>query len=362
MADKLRIAQVAPLFESVPPKLYGGTERVVSYLTEGLVEAGHDVALFASGDSRTSARLVPAGDKALRLDPVERDPMAAHSLLLDRVQCSQDEFDLIHFHCEFAHFPLSRHLRTPFVTTFHGRLDQEQAMALSKRFLDAPAVSISLSQRAPLPWNNWLGNVYHGLPEKLYAPTFSAGKYLAFLGRISPEKGIEEAVKIAKTANVPLKVAAKVDPKDKRYFEERIRAMFDHPLIDFIGEIPDAQKQEFLGNALALLFPIDWPEPFGMVMIESMACGTPVIAYPKGAAPEVVDHGVSGLILESADSAARAVEKAAAMDRNKVRDMFERRFTSKTMAENYLAVYKKLALDEQAPGARPRKSSVELFL
>lgn len=346
MTKNLKIAQVAPLYESVPPRLYGGTERVVSYLTEGLARAGHDVTLFASGDSHTSAKLMPWGESSIRLDEFFREPVAAHMGMLDLLQSMQDEFDIIHFHCEFFHFPLLRHLRPSCLTTLHGRLDLKEVQSLYRRFPEASLVSISHNQRRPLPEAMWLGNVYHGLPENMYRPNFQKGEYLAFLGRISPEKGVGRAIEIAKRCGVKLKIAAKIDEDDLQYFREEIAPLLDHPLVEFVGEIGESQKSEFLGGAKALLFPISWPEPFGMVMIEAMACACPVMAFGHGSVTEIVEEGASGIIVHSVDEAVRNFNRVLPLDRRDVRRSFERRFGQEAMTENYLKLYFKLLIDK----------------
>lgn len=335
----LRIAQVAPLYESVPPKLYGGTERVVSFLTEELVAKEHDVTLFASGDSETKARLIPVCNRSLRLNPDCVDQLVHHIAMLQMVLDESDRFDIIHFHIDYLHFPLSRLIRLPHVTTLHGRLDIPDLKPFYKIFQDMPVVSISLGQRKPLPDVNWIGNVYHGLPQTLLKPAFQEGKYLAFLGRISKEKGVDRAIEIAIRCGIPIKIAAKIDKNDQEYFDHHIRKMLDHPLIEFIGEISESEKQDFLANALALLFPIDWLEPFGLVMIESLACGTPVVAYNLGSVPEIIDHGLSGFIVENQDDAVKAVENISLLDRRDCRNAFEERFTAAGMATAYMKVY-----------------------
>lgn len=338
----MRIAQVAPLHERVPPRWYGGTERIVSYLTEELVRQGHAVTLFASGDSLTSARLIAACRQALRLDRSCIDPLAHHVLMLDRVRQLADEFDVIHFHIDYLHFPLSRCFGWPQVTTLHGRLDIPDLLPIHEEFREMPLVSISDDQRTPLPWARWLETVHHGLPEGLYEFHEGPGEYLAFLGRISPEKRADRAIEIARRLGMPLKIAAKVDKVDREYFEEVIRPMLDTPLVEFIGEIDEERKNEFLGHASALLFPIDWPEPFGMVMIEAMACGTPVVAYGHGSVPEVIEEGVTGFVVRSLEEAVAATRKTGFLSRRGVREVFERRFTVSRMARDYVAVYEKI--------------------
>ena len=339
----MRIAQVAPLTESVPPKLYGGTERVVSFLTEELVRLGHQVTLFASGDSRTSATLVPVCREALRLPGACVDPLAPHVTMLERVASRAREFDVIHFHIAQLHFPVMRRLRVPHVTTLHGRLDIEELRPLFHEFADMPVVSISDAQRNPLPDAGWVATVHHGLPPDQFRFHSASGAYLAFLGRISPEKRVDRAIAIATACGIPLKIAAKVDRADRDYFERDIAPLLDHPLVDFIGEISEGDKNAFLGDAKALLFPIDWPEPFGLVMIEAMACGLPVVAFPGGSVAEIIDDGVTGFIVRSIDDAVAAVRRIETIDRRACRETFERRFAARRMASNYVDVYRKLA-------------------
>ncbi len=338
----MRIAQVAPLYESVPPKLYGGTERVVSWLTEELVRLGHDVTLFASGDSVTSAKLIPACGEALRLDQSCIDQLAHHIVMLEQVFRNPSAFDIIHFHIDYMHFPVSRRERSLSVTTLHGRLDIPDLLPLYRTYPEMPVVSISDEQRKPLPWLNWQGTVLHGLPRDRYKFHGGSGKYLAFLGRTSPEKGLDRAIEIAKRAKLQLKVAAKIDHADIDHFEAKIKPLLDHELIEFIGEIGPDQKNEFLGNAMALLFPIQWPEPFGLVMIEAMACGTPTIAYPSGSVGEVMKDGVTGFVVADEDAAVAAVKRIPEIDRRKCRDYFERCFTSARMTQDYLRIYERM--------------------
>jgi len=342
VTDAMRIAQVAPLYESVPPKYYGGTERVVSYLTEELVRQGHEVTLFASGDSVTKARLVAPCRRSLRLDKQCLDQLAHHVLMLEHVFKDPTRFDIIHFHVDYLHFPLSRRHTTPHVTTLHGRLDIPDLVPLYQEFNDMPVVSISNAQREPLPWLNWQGTVYHGLPEDLYTFRPEHGSYLAFLGRISPEKRVDRAIEIAKRLDMPIKIAAKVDAVDRDYFEDVVEPLLKDPRVEYIGEIGEGEKDEFLGNAYALLFPIDWPEPFGLVMIEAMACGTPVIAYRRGSVPEVVEAGVTGFIVHGLEDAAQAAERIPTLSRQRCRQLFEERFSATRMARDYLAIYRKL--------------------
>jgi len=342
----MRIAQVAPLIESVPPKLYGGTERVVAYLTEALIDMGHEVTLFASGDSNTRARLVSTCPRALRLDPAVRDPLPHTLLLIERVRQMADEFDILHFHVDLLHFPTFRGYKHRSVTTLHGRLDLPDLLPFAREFDDMPVVSISDAQRTPLPFMNWVATVPHGLPKDLLTFQPKPEGYLAFLGRISPEKGPERAIRIARRAGLPLKIAAKVDRADQAYYETVVRPMLRQPGIEFLGEIREAEKSEFLGNAVALLFPVDWPEPFGLVMIEAMACGTPVIAFRRGSVPEVLDDGVTGLIVDDEAQAVRAIERAQRLDRRAIRAVFERRFTAERMAADYVSVYRRLLQHE----------------
>jgi glycosyltransferase involved in cell wall biosynthesis len=336
----MRIAQVSPLYESVPPKLYGGTERVVSYLTEELVKQGHEVTLFASGDSITKAKLRSCCDKALRLDPSCLDQIAPHITLLEMVHKELEDFDIIHYHLDYLHYPLSRrnHL-VPQISTLHGRLDLPELRPLYNEYKEMPLISISRSQQNPLPFVNWKGTIYHGLPLEIYKGKENPGKYLAFIGRVSHEKRIDRAIEIARRTGIPLKIAAKIGKPDEEYFENIIKPLLNDPLIEFVGEIGEQDKNEFLGNALALLFPIDWPEPFGLVMIESMACGTPVIGWRIGSVPEIIDEGVSGFIVESIEESVEAVKAIASLNRKVVREIFEKRFSAYGMAKNYLEVY-----------------------
>ncbi|WP_135468956.1 glycosyltransferase family 4 protein [Crenalkalicoccus roseus] len=348
----MRIAQIAPLAEAVPPLLYGGTERIVSYLTEELVALGHEVTLFASGDSRTAARLEPVVPRALRLDASVRDVIAPHVLMLSRLQERLDEFDIVHFHIDHFHLPLMRAAGAPFLTTLHGRLDLPEIAPLFRAHPEAPFVSISDAQRRPLPFANWAGTVHHGLPRDLLPFSPRGRGYLAFLGRISPEKGPEAAIRIARAAGMPLRIAAKVDNADREYYEAVVRPMLEQPGIEFVGEINEGQKAEFLGGAEALLFPIQWPEPFGLVMIEAMACGTPVIAFNRGSVPEVMEDGVTGFVVEDETGALAALRRLDALDRAAVRRVFERRFTARRMAEDYLALYRRLAAARARPVLR----------
>jgi glycosyltransferase involved in cell wall biosynthesis len=348
----MKIAQVAPLYESVPPARYGGTERVVSYLTEELVRLGHDVTLFASGDSRTSARLVPTARRALRLDPECHDPIGRHLLHLEQVFAEARRFDVIHFHVDYLHFPISRRIAVPQVTTLHGRMDLPDLEPLYREYSDMPLVSISRAQRHQLPNASWRATVPHGLPEDLYEFRKGVGGYLAFLGRISPEKRVDRAIEIARRSGRRLRIAAKVDRADTEYFERQIGPLLSDPHVTFLGEIGEEEKNEFLGHAAALLFPIDWPEPFGLVMIEALACGTPVIAFPGGSVEEVVEPGETGFIVSSVDAAVDAVHRIERIDRFRCREAFERRFTAERMAEDYEAIYREVASHRVVPFAR----------
>jgi glycosyltransferase involved in cell wall biosynthesis len=338
----MKIAQIAPLIESVPPRLYGGTERIVSYLTEELVALGHDVTLFASGDSITAAGLVPCGPKALRLDASVRDPVPYYMLMLDRVRQRADEFDILHFHIDQFQFPSFRPIADRTVTTLHGRQDLPDLLPLYLGFDDMPLVSISDAQRLPVLSANFAATVYHGLPVDQLRPCGPCGDYVAFLGRISPEKRPDRAIAIARALDIPLKIAAKVDRADEAYFRTQIEPLLDGPGVEFIGEINEHQKTQFLGNARALLFPVDWPEPFGLSMIEAMACGTPVLAFRCGSVPEIVDDGVTGAIVETMDDAIAALPRVFALDRTKVRRRFEKRFSATRMAKDYICVYHSL--------------------
>jgi glycosyltransferase involved in cell wall biosynthesis len=346
----MRIAQVSPLFESVPPQSYGGTERVVSYLTEELVRQGHDVTLFASGDSVTHAELVAVTERSLRLSTSCTDHLAHHIVMLESVARRAAEFDLIHYHIDYLHYPLSRRLESVHLTTLHGRLDLPDLVPLYEEFPEMPVVSISDAQRDPLPWINWVDTVYHGIPHDLYSFYPGAGEYLAFVGRISPEKRVDRAIEIARRSGMPLKIAAKIDAVDLEYFRSEIRPLLEDPRVEYLGEIGDHEKNALLGGAVALLFPIDWPEPFGLVMIEAMACGTPVIAYHHGSVPEIIEEGVSGYVVSSVEEAVSAVCKVSSLTRHDVRAAFEARFTVDRMARDYLAVYEQL-LEAERPTA-----------
>jgi len=338
----MRIAQIAPLAESVPPKLYGGTERVVAWLVDELVGLGHDVTLFGSGDSVTRAKLHSVWPRALRLGRPRSDPIAAQTALLEAMSRRAPEFDVIHAHIDWLHLPLLSRLGVPFVTTMHGRLDLPGLPDVVRRFPDAPFVSISNNQRGPLGDANWLGTVYHGLPADLLRPSFEGGSYLAFLGRLTADKGPEAAIRIARAAGMPLHIAAKVPRGERRYFKERLEPQIDGDQVRLIGEVNDEAKQKFLANAAALLFPIDWPEPFGLVMIEAMACGTPVIAFRSGSVPEVVDDGITGFVVDGEAEAVQAIMRLGELDRRQIRAHFEQRFTAKRMAEEYLRHYEML--------------------
>jgi glycosyltransferase involved in cell wall biosynthesis len=350
-SNSMHIAQIAPLTEAVPPKLYGGTERVVSWLTEELIALGHEVTLFASGDSVTSARLEANWPRALRLDGSVRDPNALHMMMLERVYQRAATFDMLHFHLDYYPFSLFSRQPTPFVTTLHGRLDLPEHQPVFDTFSHIPVISISNAQRRPLQQANWVRTVHHGLPENLLRPKPVEPSYFAFLGRIAPEKGVDRAIRIAQHCGRPLKVAAKVDNVDREYFEEKILPMMKSAHVDYVGEINDAGKSEFLSGALALLVPIDWPEPFGLVMIEAMACGTPVIAFNRGSAPEVIEDGLTGFVVEDVNGAIGAVDRLSHLSRPAIRRRFEQRFTARRMAQDYLAVYRSMT-DRLAPHLR----------
>src|SRR5467141_1066934 len=346
----MRIAQVAPLTEAVPPKLYGGTERVVHWLTEELVALGNEVTLFASGDSQTSAKLDATWPKALRLDGSVRDPNALHMVMLERVRqkCDDEEFDFLHFHLDYYPFSLFYRQPTPFLTTLHGRLDLPEHQPVFSTFASVPVISISNAQRRPVPQANWIRTIHHGLPQHLLTPVAARPRYFAFLGRIAAEKGVDRAIKIAIRCGIPLRIAAKVDRADQDYYDEIMRPLMDHPLVEYIGEISDHEKSDFLSGAIGLLVPIDWPEPFGLVMIEAMACGTPVIAYNRGSVPEIIEEGLTGFIVEDEISAVAAVGRLPQLNRDAVRKQFEARFTARRMALDYLAAYRRL-MEAAAP-------------
>ncbi|WP_395676631.1 glycosyltransferase family 4 protein [Inquilinus sp.] len=350
----MRIAQVAPLFEAVPPKLYGGTERVVSFLTEEFVALGHDVTLFASGDSVTSAKLEPSWPRAMRLDASVRDWIAPHMHMLEQVYRRSGEFDVIHCHLDYFPFSLFSRGDTPFVTTLHGRLDLPELHPIFETFSHVPVVSISDAQRRPMPKAGWIATVHHGLPAQLLAPVPGERGYLAFLGRIAPEKRVDRAIEIAAKSGLPLKIAAKVDKADQEYFDAEIKPLLARsPHVDFIGEIDDSQKSAFLSGAIGLLVPIDWPEPFGLVMIEAMACGTPVVAYNRGSVPEVIDEGVTGFVVEDEIGAVAAVQRLPGLSNTRIREVFDQRFTARRMAQDYLAIYEGLQAVEA-----PKKPAV----
>ena len=344
----MRIAQVAPLYESVPPDAYGGTERAVWWLTEELVARGHDVTLFASGDSRSSARLVSPVERSLRRSGT-RDPLAPHIVMLEHVFQRSADFDVIHLHTDYLHFPLARRAGVPVVTTLHGRLDLADLVPLYQEFDDIPVISISDAQRRPLPWINWQATVYHGLPVNHLRFHPDRGTYLAFLGRISPEKGVDRAIHIARRVGLPLRIAAKVDPVDHSYFTDVIRPMLKEPGIEYLGEITERHKDRFLGEAMGLLFPIDWPEPFGIVMIEALACGTPVVAMRAGSVPEILADGATGFVVNSVEEAVRATSSLPTLDRRRCRQVFEARFTVDRMVDAYLSVYRRLIEAGRAP-------------
>lgn len=347
----MHIAQVAPLTEAIPPKLYGGTERVVSWITEELIALGHDVTLFASGDSVTSAQLDAAWPRALRLDGSVRDPNALHMMMLERVYQRAGDFDFLHCHLDYYPFSLFSRQPTPFATTLHGRLDLPEHQPVFDTFNSIPVISISNAQRRPLPQANWVRTVHHGLPERLLEPKPVKPSYLAFLGRIAPEKGVDRAIRIAQHCGVMLKVAAKVDKADQDYFDELIEPMMKSSNVEFIEEIGDKEKSEFLSGAIALLVPIDWPEPFGLVMIEAMACGTPVIAFNRGSVPEIIEDGLTGFVVEDINGAIGAIDRLGHLSREKIRRRFEERFTARRMAQDYLSVYRTLT-DADAPHLR----------
>ena len=338
----MQIAQIAPLMEAVPPKLYGGTERIVAYLTDELVAMGHEVTLFASGDSSTTANLDPGCERALRLDPTVRDSVAPLLAMLERVAQRARDFDVVHLHCDYLGYPVLRRAGVPFLATLHGRLDLPELKLLYRVFSDVPVISISNSQRRPLPEAAYFATVYHGLPERLLLPGSGSGGYLAFIGRISPEKAPDRAIRIAARAGMRLKIAAKIDQVDRDYFKTEIEPLLAQPHVEFIGEIGEHEKAEFLGNAAGLLFPIAWPEPFGLVMIEAMACGTPVIALRNGSVPEVVDDGITGFIVDDEATAASAAQQIDLLDRTLIRAIFEQRFTARRMAEDYTRIYQDL--------------------
>lgn len=347
----MRIAQVSPLFESVPPKTYGGTERVISYLTEELVTKGHEVTLFASGDSVTQARLISAVEKSFRQDSAKQSWLAYHTVQLDLVAQHAHEFDIIHYHTDYFHLPYAKVCPTPHVTTLHGRLDLPELTPLFRHFSDVPLVSVSDNQRTPIAWANWCDTVYHGLPDDLFPFEGRAGDYFLFVGRVSPEKRLDRAIEIAVRCGKPIYIGAKIDVADEAYFAEIIEPMLRHPLVNYLGEINETEKRELLSHAAALLFPVDWPEPFGLVMIEAFACGTPVIAYPNGSVPEIMQDGVTGFIVNNQEAAVRAAARIGLVDRKICRELFEQRFTAARMADNYLRAYERI-IHERTSAAR----------
>jgi glycosyltransferase involved in cell wall biosynthesis len=359
----MRIAQVAPLWESVPPKLYGGTERIVSYVTEELVRMGHEVTLFASGDSETAARLEAVCPQALRLNSGIFNRDAPLIMLQERSLGAAGDFDVIHSHLDFLGFPLGRRNTVPVLTTLHGRLDLPELEPVFREFAEMPLVSISDAQRRPIPWANWQATIHHGLPHRHYTFHPQSEGYLAFLGRISPEKRPDHAIELAKRTGLPLRIAAKVDPADEDYYRSKIKPLLDHPLIEFIGEISDAEKDEFIGNAAALVCPYDWPEPFGLVLIEALACGTPVLAYRRGSIPEIIDEGITGFICESLFEMAEAVGQIPIIDRHRCRAAFDERFTADRMARDYVTLYERIIEEgaaHAAPNIRAVRSSTSL--
>ncbi len=351
----MKIAQIAPLWESVPPRLYGGTERIVSYITEELVRQGHEVTLFASGDSVTSAALEAVCPEALRLKDTIFNRDAPFVLLQEKAfGLLSEQFDLIHSHLDFMAFPLTRRCRTPILSTMHGRLDLPELQPVFREFAEVPIVSISEAQRSPVAWGNWKGTVYHGLPRTLYSYHPWSGNYLAFLGRMAPEKRPDHAIEVAKRVGMPLRIAAKVDPLDRDYFRDVIEPLLDHPLIEYVGEITDAEKYDFLGNAAALLCPYDWPEPFGLVLIESLACGTPVLAYRRGSIPEIIEDGVTGFICDDLAHMASVVDQVPRLDRRQCRQSFDERFTVERMVHDYVAIYEQMIDEQMMSTVRPR--------
>ncbi|MDR4478984.1 MAG: glycosyltransferase family 4 protein [Nitrospira sp.] len=338
----MKIAQVAPLWESVPPVLYGGTERVVSFVTEELVRQGHEVTLFASGDSTTKAHLVPMCPEALRLSKVVMNYDAPMIAMLEQAFSPSGEFDLIHSHLEFLPFPLAKRSRTPVLTTLHARLDLPELLPVFRKFAGLPLVSISDAQREPIPWANWQATIHHGLPQDLYTFHADHGKYLVFLGRVAPEKGLDQAIEIAKRVDMPLRIGAKIDPSNAEYYRQVIEPLLDHPLIEFVGEVTDLEKDDFLGDAYAMLAPYDWPEPFGLVFIESLACGTPVIAYRRGSVPEIIDHGVTGFICDTMEDMTQSVRHVSLLNRTHCRHSFDARFSVERMVRDYVRVYERI--------------------
>jgi len=349
----MRIAQVAPLFESIPPKLYGGIERIVYWLTEEMIARGHEVTLFATADSQTTAQLVPICPRGLRLEQeLGVDKAGFHYVMLEQVLKRADEFDIAHFHCDYWHLPYLRSINISAITTMHSRLDYKPLSNIYESHPDFNAISISNAQRKPIPWLNWQANIYHGLPERQFALDDGSGKYLLFLGRICPEKRPDRAIEIAKQAKIPLKIAAKVDPADTQYYAQEIKPLLNNEYIEYIGEINDAEKQEVIGKALALIHPVEFPEPFGIAMIEAMACGTPVVGFRTGSIPEVVDEGITGFVVDNIPEAVKAIDKVASLSRKQVREVFEKRFTASRMAEDYLNVYERLMAREKNSNMR----------
>lgn len=342
----LRIAQIAPLYESVPPKLYGGSERVVAYITDELINQGQQVTLFASGDSTTKARLIPICERALRLDN-HLDPLSYHIVQLQEVFERVDEFDILHFHTDYLHFPFTYNHDITTITTLHGRLDIDDLVPIYQKFPNMPVVSISNAQREPLPLANWIGTVYHGLPADLYTPGEGKGNYVVFVGRISPEKRVDRAIEIARQANLKIKIAAKIDRADQEYYDKEIKHLFSQPHVEFLGEIGESEKGELLRDAIAMLFPIDWREPFGMVLIEALACATPVIAYNRGSVPEIITNGKTGYIVENINDAVTALQRIHDINRAECRRTFDNRFSATIMAKNYLTLYDKLVHPEK---------------
>lgn len=348
----MRIAQISPLIEAVPPRLFGGTERVVSYLTEELVAMGNEVTLFASGDSVTAAHLEPVWPKALRLDTSIQDFIAPHIVMLEKIALRARDFDIIHQHCDYLSYPILRRTGVPFLTTLHLALDRPELPAIYETFPEVALVSVSNAQREPLPHANFVETIYHGMPERLLSPGSGAGGYLAFLGRIAPSKGVDRAIRIAGKAGMQLKIAAKVDRVDKEYFRTTIEPLLSQPFVEYIGEIDDVAKSKFLGEAAGLIFAIQWREPFGLAMIEAMACGTPVLAMRRGSVPEVVDEGVTGFIVDDEDAAVRAARRLTMLDRDRIRRVFEQRFTARRMAQNYIQLYNRLLASSEQRAAQ----------
>jgi glycosyltransferase involved in cell wall biosynthesis len=343
---RMRIAQIGPLTEAIPPKLYGGTERVVSWLTEELVALGHDVTLFASGDSVTKARLEPFWPRALRHDGSIRDPNALHTTMLECVRRRAAEFEILHFHLDYQPFSLFSRQPTPFITTLHGRLDLPEHQPVFHTFADIPVVSISDAQRLPLPQARWVRTVHHGMPVNLLTPQRAEPSYLAFLGRIAPEKAVDRAISIARKCGLPLRIAAKVDRVDQEYYEHEIQPLINAPDVEYVGEIGDKEKNDFLSRAIALLMPINWPEPFGLVMIEAMACGVPVVGFRSGSVPEVVEDGVTGFVVADEKEATQAIAQVPMLSRARIRRRFEERFCARRMASDYVDIYRSLICTE----------------